>query len=152
MIYYCISEKNTIYCYEKKMHQSTKGGNYDRESYCVKQPTADKSRLYSALNLKIESWWKWILLAYITHYLSLLLVIWRALFSKEIQCLKVKSEHATLPQKKKSITSLLGKTTMSHSAIKYSMYFNRDLKLAEVFPWISAAALYKNLQAFYFKA
>lgn len=84
----------------KKMHQSTKGGNYDRESYCVKQPTADKSRLYSALNLKIESWWKWILLAYITHYLSLLLVIWRALFSKETQCLKVKSEHATLPQKK----------------------------------------------------
>lgn len=39
----------------KKMHQSTKGGNYDRESCRVKQPTADKSRFYSALNLKIES-------------------------------------------------------------------------------------------------
>lgn len=38
------------------MHQSAKEGNYDGETYHVKQPTADKSRIHSRLNLKIECW------------------------------------------------------------------------------------------------
>lgn len=56
-------------------YQPTKGANCDRENYQVKSPISVKSKFYSALNLKIQSWGKRILLSYITHYPSLFLVI-----------------------------------------------------------------------------
>lgn len=41
---------------------------------------------------------------------------------------------------------------MSHSAVKHGMYFKSNLKLAkEIFPWISVAAHYKDLQTFHLK-
>ena len=108
-------------------YQSTKRVDYDRESYYVKAPIA----------VKFLQWIKFkdrklrggrILLAYITHCLFLFLLIWWV-WALETQSLKVKSEleHSL----KESIASILGKETMSHTAIKHGMYFNSNVKLAK---------------------